>query len=104
MYGFLRFVQVRCTNLFIFFFLDFEIFYYLVGLIQIFEVKSRPCPNRIFKFFVGYVAPSKTHILRDILCKNVFLFLNIAVIYEFMGLGIDRDTGSGRAEPPKPIF
>ena len=70
MYGFLRFVQERCT-VYIYFW-DFEPIHDFVGLSQIFEVKSRLCPNLIFKLFLGCMAHSETHTLRDIVCKNVF--------------------------------
>ena len=45
------------------------------------------------------MARSKTY-TRDVLYKIVYFF-NIALVYEFLGLHIGRNTGPGGAKPPQ---
>ena len=45
------------------------------------------------------MAHSKNLLLRDVLCKIVFI-LNIVHIYEFVGFCFGRNTGSGAARRP----
>jgi len=83
-----------------FFFLwDFELIHDFVNLNQFLEVKFRPCPNRIFKLFVGLVAHSDSNTKRSTMRKCVF-FAILQLFMTLWDIGIDRNTGSGRVEPP----